>query len=265
MAGKVALVTGGARGIGKAISARFAAEGAAVAMLGRDAATGAAAVAELEDAGATALFVSADLGDDASVRGAVETATAQLGPITALVNNAANTDVFDGPVGALDPEVWDHVLRVDLGGVFSACRHVLPGMVEAGGGSIVSMGTTVATMGQRGFAARTAAKSAVSGLMRAIAVDYGPALVRANTIVLGLVPHDQYSFLADGELGAAFRSVHALPFLGAPEDAAEATLFLACDESRWITGTEVVVSGGASRVPDVMELVVAQLGAAEDG
>jgi NAD(P)-dependent dehydrogenase (short-subunit alcohol dehydrogenase family) len=259
MAGKVAVVTGGARGIGKVISARLAAEGASVAMFGRNGAAGAAAVEEVGAAGGTAVFCAVDIGDDASVQGAVEQVQAELGNVTCLVNNAANTDLFDGPVGALDPAVWQEVLKVDLGGVFSTCRHVLPGMVEAGGGSIITIGTTVATLGQRGLAARTAAKSAAAGLMRSIAIDYGPSLVRANTVVLGLVPHDQYSFLDDGELGDAFRSVHALPFLGSPSDAADAVLFLASDESRWITGTEVVVSGGASRVPDVMELVLSKL------
>ena len=260
LAGKVALITGGARGIGRTISDMFAAEGAAVVMVGRDAETGAAAEAEIRKAGSRATFIQADVTDRDQVARAVEAAVAEYGSLTTLVNNAATGGgMVEGAVDICDPEAWDVLISGDLGGVYNVCHFAVPELVKAGGGSVISIGSTVALNGQQQLPARIAAKLGVVGLMRSIAADYGKHLVRANTLTLGLVPHDDYLLMTKGELGAALLSANLLPFFGEPRDAGYAAIYLASDEARYVTGAELVVSGGVSRVPDVLELIGRQL------
>jgi NAD(P)-dependent dehydrogenase (short-subunit alcohol dehydrogenase family) len=251
LAGKVALVTGGARGIGRSISELFAAEGASVVLIGRSGDRGQETEAAIRQSGGEALFVQTDVSDDDQVHRAVDAAVDAYGSLTVLVNNAGGTELQgrDGPVGSVYPRDWQEILSVDLNGVFHACRHAIPRMLEAGGGSIVTIGSTTATIGQAHCSAYSTAKAAVSGLMRTIAVDYGPQRIRANTIQLGLVAHDGLSFLAEGDIGKLMLSVHALPFLGECNDAAMASLYLASDEAKWVTGAELSVNGGASRLP----------------
>ncbi len=260
LSGKVAFVTGGARGIGKAISIAFATEGASVVMAGRDTDAGGEAENEIQSIGGTAKFVQADVGDADQVARAVSTTVAEFGSLTTLVNNAGGGGgQMQAPVADLDPTIWDDVLRVDLGGAFHACRNAIPHMIDAGGGSIISMGSTVSLHGQRRLPAGIAAKMAVCGLMRSVAVDYGPDRIRANTLIPGLVPHDAYAIVTQGEIGQAVLGSQSLPFFGEPSDIANAAVFLASDEARWITGAEFVVSGGISRPPDLLGMLMEQL------
>jgi NAD(P)-dependent dehydrogenase (short-subunit alcohol dehydrogenase family) len=243
--GERALVTGSTAGIGRAIAHRFAAEGAAVAVHGRDEARGRAVVSEIETSGGTAVFVATDLADLDACDGLVEEAARTLGGLTVLVNNAAGGGASDGAVGDLDPEAWEAILRLDLTAPMRLCRAAVPHMLAAGRGAIVNISSRQGHRPSRGLAAYVAAKGGLDALTRSIAVDYGGRGIRCNTISPGYVVNDR----RDADLDAARRSrlegMH-LNRLGTADDVAHAAVYLASDESGWLTGHNLELDGGSS-------------------
>jgi NAD(P)-dependent dehydrogenase (short-subunit alcohol dehydrogenase family) len=232
--GKVAFVTGGNTGIGAAIARRLSGEGAAVAIAYLEEAAAAEALAgEL-----SAFSVPCDVAEPSSVAAAVGQAAAALGPVTVLVNNAAV--LYRTPFLEIGEGEWDRVVRVSLYGAFHCMRAVIPGMIAAGAGSIVSIGTELFTLGGELQSHYVAAKSGVVGLTRALACELGPRGIRANVVA----PGPTQTRMLSTELPASFVDKVPLRRLGVPDDIAGAVAYLASDDAAWVTGQVLGVNGG---------------------
>lgn len=244
---KVAVVTGGASGIGLAIAQRLAADGAKVAVFDLDGAAAGAAAAKIEADGGTAMALTVDVVDRAAVEQGFASVKAALGPVTILVNNAGK----EGFQRFLDIslESWESVVAVSLTGTFHCCQVALPDMVEAGWGRIVNVSSSSTHGGQPFMAHYVAAKSGVVGLTKSLALEFGPAGVTVNTIPPGFIdtPMLQRNAAA-GRLGpgGVEDAVAGTPVrrAGRPEDIAAATAFLVSDEASYITGQSIGVNGG---------------------
>ena len=268
LAGKVALVTGGARGIGRACAIRFAEEGADLALvdIGRDVETvpyrGAQAsqldeaAAEIESLGRRAIAVRADVRDGEAMRAAAERAIDELGSVDALVA-AAGIDSW-GKAWELTDEQWRTMIDVNLTGVWQSAKAVTPHMVGRGSGSMVLVGSVLSHKHNPGFAHYTAAKHGVLGLTRALALELAPHMIRVNSVDPTAVRTDMtinpdfLGELSGRESGTVddaeerLRRWNAMPLLMIePVDVANAALFLASDEARFITGVSLPVDLGA--------------------
>lgn len=240
LAGKVVLVTGGATGIGEAIVRRFAAQGSRVAFLDIKDAEGAALAAEL---GGDVRYEHADLTSIPELRAAVERARAALGPIEVLVNNAAHDERH--ATEDVTPEYWDGRVAVNLRHQFFAAQAVLPDMKAAGGGAIVNFGSTSWMVGQGGMAAYTASKSAVLGLTRSLARDYGQFGIRVNAIAPGWIMTERQRTLWLTPAGIEeLMARQCLKRELVPDEIARVVLFLASDEASACTNQHYVVDGG---------------------
>jgi NAD(P)-dependent dehydrogenase (short-subunit alcohol dehydrogenase family) len=246
---KVAVVTGGGAGIGRASAELFAREGAAVAVLDvRGEAANAVATA-INDSGGRAVGVAADVTDDAQVRAAVDHVRGTFGEISILYNNAGIGST--GSVDVADEQDWDRCFAINAKGTFLCSRAVVPSMHEAGGGSIINQGSVAALVGIPNFAAYCAAKGAVVALTRAMSVDLAPRGIRVNALAPGTVftPLMEPMLTARGggdlERGLAMTiAKYPIGRLGTPEDIAAAALFLASDESAFVTGAVLAADGG---------------------
>jgi 2-hydroxycyclohexanecarboxyl-CoA dehydrogenase len=243
--GEVALVTGGASGIGAATAGRLAAEGARVA-IGDLNTSGAADVAGEIDG----LAVSLDVTDTGSVHEAVGVIGERLGPIEVLVNNAG-TDRFAFFLNT-DEELWDHVLGVNLRGVLAVTHAVLAGMHELGRGSIVNVASEAGRVGSQGSVTYSAAKAGVIGFTKAIARESSRFGVRCNAVAPGPIdtPLLNSAPAELGELGERLRQgmikATTMRRIGQPEEVAAAIAFLASDDASYVTGQTINVSGGLS-------------------
>jgi meso-butanediol dehydrogenase/(S,S)-butanediol dehydrogenase/diacetyl reductase len=242
--GKVAIVTGGASGIGAATLRRFAAEGAAVVCADVDEAGGARVVEALVAAGGRAAFQRADVGVLADLEATVARAVERFGGLDVMHNNAVWCG--GGYVADIDPEVWDRSLQVSLTGVFYGMRAAIPAMLERGGGSIITTSSVEGFYGEIMAAPYSTAKAAVINLTRTVAIEYGRAGIRANCICPGAVETPLLDLL--GQIApkprAQLAGEHAIGRCLAPEEIANVALFLASDESSAITGTTIVADGG---------------------
>ncbi len=257
LAGKVALVTGATKGIGRTIATTFAAEGADVVLVGRTAADGERARAEIEGAGGHAVYVRADVGREADVQAAVEAAVARFGKLTTLVNNAAATHLTglpergDARVGDLENAVLAETLQTNLWGLVWCCKHAVAAMMAAGGGSIINISSGVATKGAPMMDAYTASKGAMNALTRSMAVGYAKQRIRVNAISTGLIESGASidALLADPAKRQWLEEVVPLPYFGTPDDVAWGCVYLASDESRYVTGTVLPIDGGYLACP----------------
>jgi NAD(P)-dependent dehydrogenase (short-subunit alcohol dehydrogenase family) len=254
--GKVAIVTGSTKGIGRVIATTFAAEGARVVVAGRSLQRGEDVVAGIRDSGGDAIFVRTDVSDEAQVEALITRTVDTYGKLTTLVNNAASTDLLqrgDDEVTNVDMTSWEKVIRVTLTGTMLMCREAIPRMIDSGGGSIVNISSDSSLRAANGFAAYGAAKSGVNSLTRSIAVECGHHNIRANTIIVGLIlpPQAVGVFEADPLLDAKLRAGRTLPRLGRREDVAGAAVYFASDDAEYVTGTMLSVDGGASVMTNV--------------
>ncbi len=239
----VALITGGGSGIGRAPALRFAAEGAAVAIFDRHQDAAETVAGEIGDAGGRAIAVSGDVTDLGSLESAVSTTADRLGPVTLLVANAAISE-GDDPL-TIDELTWDRTVDVVLKGVFFSAKAVLPSMLEAGRGAIVTISSV---NGQAGIGEEpySAAKAGVINFTKNLATRYGPKGVRANCIAPGTIRTPIWQDRVDRDPGVFERVGQWYPLrrVGEPEDIANAALFLASDEAAWVSGAVLNVDGG---------------------
>lgn len=241
--GTVALVTGGGSGIGRRTAERLAAEGAAVSVLDRDGGAARRVADGIAGGGGLAAAAVADVREPDQVDAAVAETLGRFGAVDVLVNNAAVAEA-DG-LASIDDDAWERELDVALSGSFRCTRAVLPSMLARGSGAIVNVGSVngLAMYGQEAY---SAAKAGVESLTRSIAVRYGPAGIRANTVAPGTVATPAWDARVEAN-PAVFDELAAwypLGRVGTPDDVASAVLFLASAEASWITGTTLVVDGG---------------------
>jgi len=247
LAGKTALITGGGTGIGRACAVLFAREGAKVAVAGRRAEPLAAVAAELSGAGEQAFAVVCDVTKSAEVERAVQSVVARFGRLDVVVNNAGA--VLAATAEETSEADWDRLLGVNLKGTFLLSRAVLPELRKAGGGVIINIGSVLGLVGMKQRAAYSAAKGGVTLLTKAMALDHAHEGIRINCICPSLVEteliRELFSVVPDPEAHRRQR-IAQIPLgrLGRPEDVAQLALFLASEESSWLTGAALPLDGG---------------------
>lgn len=246
LAGKVALITGSGSGQGRAASILFAREGARVVVSDVNVAGGEETVRLVRDAGGEAVFHAADVSKAAEVEALVRATTAAYGALHVLYNNAAVWGGGDNFVTDLGEDAWDRVVAVNLKGVFLCCKYGIPALIAAGGGSVINTASAAGLIGSRNRShAYSATKGGVIALTRAMAVAYARRGVRVNAICPGGVDTPMIASLIDTEdRRQRFAQAHPLGRLGTPEDVASCALYLASDESSWVTGAAFPVDGG---------------------
>jgi NAD(P)-dependent dehydrogenase (short-subunit alcohol dehydrogenase family) len=244
--GKVALITGGASGMGMVASKLFASEGAMVVLTDVADEPGEAVAREIGGAGGDARYVHADVSDEAEAKAMVEAAVTAFGGLHVLYNNAGVMLPEDGSVDSTDAAVWDRTLDINVKGVAFGCKYGIPALIESGGGSVVNVASFVAWMGAAtSQTAYTASKGAVLAMTREIAVEYARRGVRCNALCPGPIETPLLMQLLSDEEKRRRRFVH-IPMgrLGRAEELAKAALFLASDESSFMTGASLIVDGG---------------------
>jgi cyclopentanol dehydrogenase len=245
--GKVAIITGGARGMGEAESRLFAKEGAKVVLTDVLEEEGTAVAGQIRDAGGEAMFLVHNVTEEGRWQEIVDAAVEAHGKVDILVNNAGI-----GLLKTVDEtrsDQWDRVMDVNAKGVFFGCKYIVPAMQKAGGGSIVNISSMYGLVGAPAAAAYQAAKGAVRLLTKSCAVDYAKYNIRANSVHPGLILTPIFGPLADDE--AAMKKLLGTTLMerpGQPDEVAYPVLFLASDESSFMTGTELVVDGGYTAV-----------------
>lgn len=246
--GKVAIVTGAGSGIGEAAAMCFGRQGATVVAVGRRQ----DAVERVADAihreGGQAVGLVADIADEEMIIDMVSTVVARYGRIDVLYNNAALTDAetmkHDRDVVALTTSLWDRVLAVNLRGPAIIAKHVIPVMIGNGGGSIIFSGSARGSQGDMLYTAYAASKAALVSLSQNIAAQYGKQGVRSNILVIGMIMTQAAKVGYPPEVKSLMERHHLTPFIGEPEDVADAALYLASDESRFVTAQQLFVDGG---------------------
>ncbi|GGV97374.1 oxidoreductase [Streptomyces gelaticus] len=243
-AGRTALITGGASGIGLALAHRLAAGGASVVVADYDEANARKAVADLESAGAKAAAVAMDVTDAASVEAGVRFAVDTFGALHLAVNNAGIGGP-SSPTGEYGIEDWNRVVATNLSGVFYSMRYELPAIVAAGGGAVVNMSSILGTNGFAGSPAYVAAKHGVVGLTKTAALEYAAQNVRVNAVGPGFIDTPLLRN-TDGAARDRLVSLHPAGRLGRAEEVAELTAFLLSDRASFIHGSYHLVDGGYS-------------------
>jgi NAD(P)-dependent dehydrogenase (short-subunit alcohol dehydrogenase family) len=247
LAGKVAFVTGGARGIGHAIVEKFAAEGASVTFVDVDDPPGGQAADALSAAGAQVRFYHADVTVESDVERAVAAVVDARGTIDVLVNNAGINAYFDAT--EMTEAEWDRVFAVDLKGAWLCAKHVLRTMKRAGRGSVVNIASIHASLTIAGMFPYAAAKSGIVGLTRSLALDYAPLGIRVNAVLAGWtrtrLVEDWFAMQPDpADAERRVLAAHPLRRIAAPSEVANLVAFVASDEASAITGAALAVDCG---------------------
>ncbi|HEY1639169.1 MAG TPA: SDR family NAD(P)-dependent oxidoreductase [Streptosporangiaceae bacterium] len=255
--GKVAVITGAGSGQGAAAARLFTSEGAAVVVADVNEETGRQVTEELTGAGGRAAFAACDVSDAAQVQAAISLATSQFGRLDVLYNNAGlwfsaqgnyRPGITDAPAPLLEENIWDRTINVNLKGTYLGAKYAIPEMRKAGGGSIINVSSIAALRVGRGASdAYTAAKGGIVTMTRTLAVEHAQYQIRCNVIYPGAI----YTPLAGPFTPEYIKAVEShvpLGRWGQPEDVAKMALFLACDDSSWITGQGFVVDGGYTAV-----------------
>ena len=247
LAGKVAIVTGASAGIGRATAKLFAIEGAKVVVAARRRAELDTLVAEIHAADGEAVALAGDVQSEDFAHSLVELAVSRFGRLDIAFNNAGTLGEA-GPTTDISEKGWSEALAINLTSAFLGAKHQIPQMLRQGGGSIIFTGTFVGyTAAFPGVAAYAASKSGLIGLTQALAAEYGPQGIRVNTILPGAVDTAMYRAMNDTAEAQAFvTNLHALKRVAKPEELARSVLYLASDDSSFVTGTATLVDGGVS-------------------
>ncbi len=246
---QVAIVTGATSGIGAGIAELFAKEGAKVVVVGRNEERGSNVVSTIKQDGGEATFVKANVTEEAEVKAVVEQTLAVYGDIDVLVNNAGV--VFAGSVPETNLENWQNIYDTNVTSTFLFCHYVLPTMIKKKEGSIINIASEAGVKGLKNRAAYCAAKAAVIGLTKAMAVDHSPLGIRINAISPGTIETPMVEQVIANhpnpdEMRAEFIRRRLLPYLGKVEEIAECTRYLASDQAKYMTGANVIIDGGAT-------------------
>ena len=247
LADKVALITGGASGIGRATALLFAREGAAISVVDLDEAGGQAVTHEIVDNGGKAIFVRCDVSQASDCQRAVQQTVDRLGGLDILFNNAGI--IRRATVLETSGEEWDRVMAINVKSVFLLSKYAVPVMAQAGGGVIINTASGWGLVGGRRAAAYCASKGAVVLLTKAMALDHGDRNIRVNCLCPGdtdtpMLRHEARQLGESDERFLAEAAERPLQRIGKPEDIAQAALYLASDASSFVTGTTLVVDGG---------------------
>lgn len=250
LAEKVAIVTGGAGGIGGATATRLVEEGASVVIADIDEGASTLLADEISREGGNAIAFTADVADRASAAAVVAATLSRFGKLDILHNNAALTEhavlSLDTTVTDLDLDVWERSMAVNLRSQMLMCRHAIPAMVEGGGGSIINMSSGAAFKGDRTRTAYGVSKAGVSALTMYVATSHGKQGIRVNTVVPGLIITDAVKAHLTEKMIEGLARATLTPYAGSPRDVADLVVFLASDEARYITGQMITIDGGMS-------------------
>jgi NAD(P)-dependent dehydrogenase (short-subunit alcohol dehydrogenase family) len=248
LSGRVALVSGAAMGLGAATAKRFAAEGAAVLLTDREEEAGEATLAAILAEGGTAAFIAHDVTDEAGWERVVAEAVTRFGALHILVNNAG---VAGENLSLLDhsTDVWRRIMAVNLDGVYFGLRAAGPAIAASGGGSVINLSSILGKVGLANAAAYCASKGGVLMLTKAAALEWAPMNIRVNSVHPGFIdtPMVRNALAASengNEMASLLVAAHPIGRFGVPSEIADAILFLASDDSRFMTGAELVVDGG---------------------
>jgi len=238
---KVAVITGGADGLGRAAAMKFSAEGAIVVIWDMNEEKGRQTVAEIEAEGGKAFFARVNTASYAEVEAATKDATDKFGQIDILINNAGITR--DASIKKMTPEMWQQVIDVNLTGVFNCAKCISAGMVEKGYGRIINTSSVVALYGNFGQSNYVATKAGVIGLTKTLARELGRKGVTVNAVAPGFIATEMVKKMPENVLKAMEEKV-PLGRLGKPEEIASVYLFLSSDEASYINGATISVDGG---------------------
>ncbi|WP_447975367.1 SDR family NAD(P)-dependent oxidoreductase [Nitrospira sp. Kam-Ns4a] len=242
--GKVALITGGGVGIGAAVARLFAREGAAVVVTGRRKDMLERVAEDIQRTGGRALAAAGSVADETHVQSAVSQAVRVFGKLDVLVNNAG-IGAFGMTLHDTTDATWDELFATNITGVFRMTRAAIPAMLNAGGGSIINVSSIAGLVGIPLTAAYSATKGALNALTRCIAVDYAKQGIRCNAVCPGLVETPMAApLMSDPERLAQVLAVYPQGRAGKPEEVAQLILYLASDESAWVTGGLFPIDGG---------------------
>lgn len=247
LAGKIAIITGAGGGIGRAAALLFAAEGASVVVADVSVGDGEETVRQITAQGGQALFVATDLRVAGQVQRLVQEAITHYGKLDILYNNAGIN--LNATVTDTAEDDWDRVMDANVKSVYLTCRFAIPEMIKSGGGCIINTASAAAIVGLRGLAAYTASKAAVLGLTRNIALDYAAHNIRANVLCPGVTATGMTLSIIESQpdpVKARDRYERGRPLgrMADPSEIARAALFLASDESSFMTGAPLIVDGG---------------------
>jgi len=249
---KVAIVTGMSRGLGEAIALGLAEAGAKVVGCDLLDVEGKAVAQRATEQGHALLYRHCDITDADSVAMLVEATVKEHGQLDIVVNNAGILPDPIVPITEMEEDNWKKVLDVNIGGAFRLARYAIPHMLEQGGGSIINLSSVQASHSQPGLTPYATTKGALISMARQLAIEYGPKNIRCNTISPGAIDATMTRKLMNedgtGGLEQAYCHMHALERLGRPEEVAATAVFLASDGAAFITGEDILVDGGLTKV-----------------
>lgn len=237
-----AIITGGTSGIGEACAYLFAREGASVAVAGRNEERGSTVATTITKEGGNAIFIKTDVTHREDIINLVATTMDRFQKIDVLINNAGIGDTT--PLHLLDEEQWDKMIDTNLKSMFLCSKHVIPHMLKQKKGSIINMSSILGLVGFSGANAYSASKGGSRLLTRTMALDYAKDGIRVNAICPGFIRTPMVEKGLDEESLKGVAAMHPLGRLGKPEEVAYAALFLASDESSFVTGSDIFVDGG---------------------
>ena len=240
--GKVALVTGGTSGIGKATAIEFARAGAKVVVTGRREKEGAQVVAEIKKFGGEAAFVRADVAKDADVKRMVDFTVDKFGRLNIAFNNAGVE--WKGTLDQATEAEYRRIFDINVWGVLNSMRHEIPVMLKNGGGAIVNTSSVAGHVGIGQVSVYNASKHAVEGLTKSVALEFAKQNIRINAIAPGVIATEMWDRFAGDELRDQVASIIPVARIGASEEIAAAVLYLCSDNAKFTTGTSLVVDGG---------------------